>query len=510
MLLLHHHDAPQYHLLVRNRLHGHFEMADSGHTVRDEGQNPIWRPGLVWIEEALAPWFGSVQASAAAASALGTTLLGLGLLALAGACFGRRTQLLVLGALLLPLYPSATLLCVAVCQGPEPWAAAALVAGLAALVESLRRRSWGLACLAGTAAGGAEWFRAGNYLVFAIPSSLFALRALLRGDRKSAGISALALLSFLGMVRWSEALVPSPVNKIVVALTHRMQEYEGVPRPADAPESPAMARFIRGYQLAPDHQEANYDAAVRQARGVSTLTFVRQHAGELLALYGDGLGEVVESRARGLRQITGDMVLVLCGVGLVLALRHPARERDFAALVLSAGALAHYFGPIVLLRGGETTHYVVVMLPLFFLIATRAAEQLAEAALAYGWRRQFILRDFGTGRLFRLVAVTLLVCLATSFYVGALNTLQKTYQDAEANRTALEGFNLEGRKVACRNMAWFADADVQTVMLPYGTADELGRYARSVGIDGFLIWYNNKKPTGFYYNFPYWSLPSRW
>src|SRR5262245_60424152 len=68
--LLQGHDGAQFHLLVSNRLHGHFEVGDEGHTVRREGQHPIWRPGLVWIEEGLARLFGSVQAGAAAAAAL--------------------------------------------------------------------------------------------------------------------------------------------------------------------------------------------------------------------------------------------------------------------------------------------------------------------------------------------------------------------------------------------------------------------------------------------------------
>src|SRR5438128_2725606 len=71
LLLLQQHDGTQYHLLVRNRLKGHYELDDTAHTVRAEGQNPMWRPALVWIEEALAPYLGSVHASAALASAVG-------------------------------------------------------------------------------------------------------------------------------------------------------------------------------------------------------------------------------------------------------------------------------------------------------------------------------------------------------------------------------------------------------------------------------------------------------
>ena len=64
LVMLQHHDGSQYHLLVRNRLHGHDEVGDTSHTVQGEGRNPIWRPGLVWIEEGLARWLGSVSAAA--------------------------------------------------------------------------------------------------------------------------------------------------------------------------------------------------------------------------------------------------------------------------------------------------------------------------------------------------------------------------------------------------------------------------------------------------------------
>src|SRR5207248_8158297 len=71
--LLHASDSTQYHLLVRNRLQGHYEVGDGAHTVRTEGLHPVWRPGLVWIEEALARPLGSVALSAAVAAAIGTT-----------------------------------------------------------------------------------------------------------------------------------------------------------------------------------------------------------------------------------------------------------------------------------------------------------------------------------------------------------------------------------------------------------------------------------------------------
>jgi hypothetical protein len=206
----------------------------------------------------------------------------------------------------------------------------------------------------------------------------------------------------------------------------------------------------------------------------------------------------------------------------LLSLRQPGGEPNFGVLVLAAAALAHYLGPIVLLRGGDATHYVVVILPLFILVATRGAERLGELTFVLGRYWQLVpeaaekgsdplnlggLTPFRrTGGFFRAVALVPLACLSLGFYAGALHTLHESYLKAEADRTALQAFALQGRRVACRNMAWFVDADVQTVMLPYGTAEDLGRYARLAGIDGFLVWDNKEGPQGFYYNFPYWSV----
>ena len=83
-VMLHRYDCAQYQLLARNRLHGHYEVGDEAHSVHQEGCHPMWRPGLVWIEEALARCLGSVRKGAAAASVLGAALLEL---ALPAACW---------------------------------------------------------------------------------------------------------------------------------------------------------------------------------------------------------------------------------------------------------------------------------------------------------------------------------------------------------------------------------------------------------------------------------------
>jgi hypothetical protein len=116
-------DGPQYQLLARNRLHGHTEVGDSAHTVRGEGSHPMWRPGLVWIEQGLGSWLGSVRQGAGLASALGTTLLELAILWLAWTCYGFGTWTVVLLLMLSPWQVGVTLIAAAVGQGPEPWAA---------------------------------------------------------------------------------------------------------------------------------------------------------------------------------------------------------------------------------------------------------------------------------------------------------------------------------------------------------------------------------------------------
>jgi len=47
---------------------------------------------------------------------------------------------------------------------------------------------------------------------------------------------------------------------------------------------------------------------------------------------------------------------------------------------------------------------------------------------------------------------------------------------------------LEGKNVACRNMSWFVDRQVRTVLLPFATVPELEKYAGAQGLDGILVW----------------------
>src|SRR5438105_2056712 len=220
-------DGTQYHLLVRNRLHGHYELGDTAHTVREEGRHPIWRPGLVWIEEGLARLFGSVRWSAAVASALGAALLELALLLLTLRCFGRAACALVLLALLMPLRSGELYLLLAVGQGPEAWAAALLTLGLWLLVEGLRYPSVLRRVAAGFLGGAAECFRTGNYLIFLVPCIVVGLAALARKDRRSFAICVKVAWFYLGTVGLTTMLTPSPVNKTAVNLWHRLVEHDG-------------------------------------------------------------------------------------------------------------------------------------------------------------------------------------------------------------------------------------------------------------------------------------------
>src|SRR5262249_23126238 len=156
----------------------------------------------------------------------------------------------------------------------------------------------------------------------------------------------------------------------------------------------------------------------------------------------------------------------------------------FHTLALAAGALTHYLGPIVLLRGSDPTHYILVVLPLFVLVAARGAEQIGELALAVGQRWQPVLmqKAYLASRFFLVLALIPMACLSFSFYRGALESLEESYRESEADRAALEALHLEGHKVACRNMAWFTDAHVLTFILPYGSASELAGYCRKNGI----------------------------
>jgi hypothetical protein len=501
-VLNHRYDGIQYQLLARNRLHGHYEVGDTAHTVGTEGRHPMWRPGLVWIEEGLARCLGSVRTGAAAASALGTTFLELTLLWLAWSCFGRKTWLFVLIALPAPAV-SGPFLTLAVGQGPEVWAAAWIVAGLAALVVALQRRSWAWALLAGMVAGSAEWFRTGNLLLFAVPCGVYGLVALWQRDRRGFGMPVGALASFVAMATLCDWTVPSALNKTVANLWHRGIESGGPLVPGRLPDGTPITYSMANYTLVPGTAELAVDSVIRRSHDKSTLEYIREHSQEIIPAYLQSLQEAATGGFWGLRDRIGDLVLLLFAVQLLLltCCREPGLPHTAA---LAGGALAHYLGPVMLLTGDQPTHYLLVAFPLFLVVAGRGAHRLVDGINAVCKRGQAVLaQPQPVPWVFVAVGLALLIGLSAPYYRSALYLLRGFQQQTSEEQAAVDALGLEGRKVACRNMCWFVDRNVHTILLPYATVAELETYARDHRIDGILVW--EKEPMPFFNANPYGS-----
>jgi hypothetical protein len=491
LTLLHSYDGPQYQLLARNRLHGHYEVGDTAHTVGGEGAHPMWRPGLVWLTEGLARCLGSVRAGAAAAGALGATLLELALLGLAWRCFGRATFALVLVFLFAPFTVNAIFLHLALGQAPETWAAAALVAGVLLLGQGRQRSSWAWAVGGGAMAGLAEWFRTGNVLLFAVPCAVYGLAALRRRGWREAGLSAASLAAFVGASAAGGLLVPTALPKTLVNLRANLMEQAGPILTWESPERGLERTSVGGLLLAPGTAETQIDYLVRSARGQSTLEFAADSADVLLDLYEDRLWEVLTGAAWGLRRLAGEVVLACFALGLLLCLVRPdARTAD--TLACGAAALAQYLGPVTLLVGDSPSVYHLVFLPFLVLVAARGAARVGELAWAAlrTWQPGPAAR-LGQTRGFALVlAAAPLACLALAYYLDALSLGADYARRAAAEQAALDALHLEGGLVACRTMGWFVDRDVRIVLLPYATVPELERYCRARGITGILLWEN--------------------
>src|SRR5262249_27328243 len=278
-------DGTQYQLLVRNRLHGHYEVGDTAHTVREEGRHPMWRPGLVCVEHALAPCAGSVRGAAVAASVVGTILLELASLAVAYVTFGGTTALAAFGLLLLlPLHISNCFVLMALSQGPGPWAAAAMMTGIALLVIALREKNIHCTIAAGASAGVSEVFRSGNLPLFAAACAVFGLRDLIRRDWRRLLINCAALTLFLGSSFAAGHVVPSEVNKNVANVWGMVIEQRGLKLPD--PGLPETTIFVGGLQVAPSGEETAYDFMVRNARGEEARHFLGEHAAVIASIYG--------------------------------------------------------------------------------------------------------------------------------------------------------------------------------------------------------------------------------
>jgi hypothetical protein len=580
LVLLHRYDCAQYQLLARNRLCGHYEVGDGFHSVHQEGSHPMWRPGLVWIEEGLARCLGSVHQGAAAASALGTTLLELALLGLAWCSFGKKTVVCVLIGLAMPAV-GFPFLVLAVGQGAEVWAAAAIVFGLALLVKALqdsracpsetamnehavsgRRPIRGtLLCglVAGTVAALSEWFRTGNAMLFAIPCAVYTLAALheqtrRQGDKETRRqdglrpscspcllvslspcllVPAVALFAWVVMAAAADRAVPSSVNKTVANLWDCRANVGGPFVVDEHPDGTRLVHWMLGYSLVPasgtnfpvrpPKSETYFDYAVRSSRSRSTLDYCREHFGEIGCAYIQHLEEAVTRRFWGIRQIVGELVLLLFGVQLLLCIGKgsnsstPGKSSPFSegsvthTLALAGAALGHYLGPVVLIASDAPTHYILVALPLFVLVAARGAVRLAEL-VGRVWQhlrpeQTFTGSDRDTLDIpwpFTAAIAAVLLGLSMFSYRPALERLKELQQLSSEQQAAVNALRLDGKKVACRNMSWFVDQEVETFLLPYATVPELENYVRDYSIDGILIW--EEEPTPFFRATPYGAL----
>jgi hypothetical protein len=505
MTLLQGYDGPQYHLLVRNRLNGHYEIADTAHTVRREGAHPMWRPGFVWMTQLLASVLGSVSLAAALVSALGTTIMELALLWVARRCFGLAVSVVTFLFMVMPLSVSTHLLRLAFGAGPEPWATAAVLAGIAALVEAIRRGSWRWAVVAGLAAGLSEWFRTGNLVMFGVPCAVFALAALAKRDRLRFALPLLTVVCFMGSSSIGERLVPSRVDKTTANLWGNLVESQGPQLTRTMPIFGTIVFHMGGLTLAPGATETCYDHIVRRSRQVQAREFFLEKSDEIVPLYFRRLGDVASTFAWGLRLHTGEMLLILFLGQLAVSLFRRGRE-DIFILALGGGAVAYFLGPVVLLRGDEATQYLLVMVPLMIPVAACGAVGLGRIVLAgvKAWRPELAGRLQQHRRRLLALAAAPVLCLSIPFYLGGLTFIQKYERQAAAEIADLDALHLEGRTVACRNMSWFVDRDVQTILFPYATVPELETYVRANGVDGVLVWEN--EPCLFFYATPYGSL----
>jgi hypothetical protein len=498
-------DGAQYQLLARNRLHGRTELGETTHTVRREGLHPMWRPGFVWLTEGFAQVTGSVCTAAAAASALGTTLLELTLLWLAWRCFGTWTCGVVFLCLVMPLTVSSHFIRLAVGQGPEPWATALVLVGLAAVREAQRNYSFGWAALGGLAAGTSEWFRTGNALLFVVPCGVFALAGLVQRGRRGFALPAAALMSFMVMAAAAGLVVPSRVNKTAANLWANLVEDEGLQVKVSRPGVGTDTLYLGGLKIPPGTAGTYYDYIVRRCHEVSTQDLFTDRAGDIATLYCRRLGDVASSGCAGLRMFTGEFLLVcfLLQTGFSLVRRRP---EDVAVLAFAGGALAYYFGPIILLCGDEPTHYLLVMVPLVLLVAARGTVELGRLVDAglERWRPALAGHLRSSRKVLAMVTLPALLCLSASFYQGALGTLADQQKKAANEEADLDGLNLEGKRVVCRNMCWFSDIDAEIVILPYATVPELEQYVRANRADGVLIWTHEKQL--FFTQMPYKSF----
>ena len=468
-------DGAQYQLLARNRLAGSYHESHQAHTVRDEGSHPMWRPGLVWLLEGTAHLTGSVSQAAWMLSTAGTTLFEVIMLWIAWRCFGRTAWVILLAAFFLPFHWSAIFLSMALGQGPEPWAAALVLLGWAIFLKSLDGNSAILAIVGGVAIGGADWFRTGNLLMFAAPWGIFLLAGLLRRSRVELRQSLAMLGGFVAITLLGSWLFASPVNKTIANLWGNLVEHHGL-QVVQETESGSSIQYLAGLHLAPGGLETYYDYIVRASGQSEGEDFWKTRRGEIVPLYVERLTEACAGGFTGLRLLAGESTVVFALLGIVLALT----RRDVATLALAAGFFAHYFGPVVLLRGDKPSHYLFVALPLLALVAAGCVAHIincARAKLPEAWHLSVV----------AWVAVVPVVVLATGFHRGGTQVMREEHTRAQEDMIALDRLELQGKKLATRGMAWFVDRDIQAVLCPYAEVRELENYTVHHGLDGILL-----------------------
>jgi hypothetical protein len=424
-------------------------------------------------------------------------------------------------------------------QGPEPWAAAMILAACAALYEArsalfilhapfsaapfegqsnratengerrmkngtpFRFVPWVWAVAAGLAGGAAELFRSGNWLLFVIPLVVFGFE-LCRTGRRGWTLPLVSLTSYFCMAFLAGQIVPSPVAKTVVNLSHNLIEAKGpfIPKPG----SDDAYVTLGGFHIVPGTAETYYDYLVRASHDASLASFLGEHGAEIACKYAERLWLVTSSGAAGLRDIASTPVVLLFVLQLLTC--YWDRRRRVVSVALGGAALAQYLGPITLL-GADVCVYMLVPLPLMVIVAAAGAIRFSEIVLNHRGtetRRDSsssslrlcasVVPSFLTPRFTAALVLIPLGCLAFRFYSSTWAIARSYAEQARVEQASLDALQLDGLRVVTHTARWSADRDVELVMMPYGTVEEIARYVRARQADGILLWANDPDGSG--------------
>jgi hypothetical protein len=440
-------------------------------------------------------------------SGIAVTLLELVMLIVAYRFFGSFAAWVLLLLMATPSAFGVWMIRMTLGQGPEPWSTALLLAGVVILVEAFRRGCWRLAVLSGVIAGLADWFRTGNLAIFPVPCLIYAAAALWRRESRRFAQAVVAVGVFLVMVMVGDQLTPSPVVKSRANLWGNLIETYGMKMVISSSHNKEKGTiYIAGLQLAPGNNETFYDYIVRKVGEGEGPRLTGEQGRVVRELYWERLQNAAFGRYVGLRGILGPLVFIAFLMSLLLAaVRREAA--DLHTLALSCAALAFYFGPIVLLSGDEPTHYTLVVLPFFVLVAVRGLAQVSRLVGEAAARLVPVLttRRATLQRAALLFGLPPLVCFCAVYQLGVFNYFQADYRDTQKDDAALAALGLEGKRIACRNMTWHVDHPVELFMLPYARIEQLEEYARARQLDGILIWEN--EPSVMFTITPYGITP---